>query len=326
MSTSLTVENLRTYYYAKKRIVPAVDGVSFKLEKGETLGIVGESGCGKSTVARAILGLYNKNNTRIESGSVKYHDLELTTLSNKEFQKLRGSNISMIFQDPFVSLDPVYTVGSQIGEIFRAKMKISKKEAWDKAVEMMRMVGIPSPEVRANDYPYQMSGGMQQRVMIAIALALRPEILIADEPTTALDVTVQAQILEIMKNLSKELQMSVILITHNMGVVAQTCDRLLVMYGGVVVEEGACTTLFDTPMHPYTEGLLAAIPSIHTDKDELHAIRGVVPAFRHPVTCCRFHDRCPYATDRCAKEEPPMFELEPGHSARCWKYEGGKVL
>ena len=319
MDTILRVDGLKTYYYTKKHIVPAVDGVSFTLEKGEMLGIVGESGCGKSTVARSIVGLLNRNNTKIEGGSVRFHDRELTTLSGKEMQAIRGSSISMIFQDPFVSLDPVYTVGDQISEIFRAKLKMNRKDAWNKAVDMMRLVGIPSAEERANDYPYQMSGGMQQRVMIAIALSLKPEILIADEPTTALDVTVQAQILEIIRDLSRQMQMSMILITHNMGVVAQTCDHLLIMYGGVVVEDGSCVTIFDDPRHPYTRGLLAAIPSIRFDKEDLETIPGTVPVFHHPVTGCRFCGRCQEAEDRCAKEEPPMFESAPGHFVRCWK-------
>jgi oligopeptide/dipeptide ABC transporter ATP-binding protein len=321
MEHILTVNNLKTYYYSKSKIVPAVDGVSFRLNKGEVLGIVGESGCGKSTVARSILDLLDKSYTRIEDGEILFHGEDLLKLDYKALNRIRGKKISMIFQNPQSSLNPVYVIGDQISEVLTIHEKITKKEAKARVIELLRLVGIPAPETRLNDYPHQMSGGMQQRVMIATALACNPEVVIADEPTTALDVTIQSQILQLMNQIKHQFNMGILLITHNMGVVAEMCDRVMVMYGGVVVEEGATADIFASPSHPYTQGLLAAIPSIEEDKEELFSIPGVVPRFSAPVTQCRFAGRCAFAFDKCVASEPPLFDLGQGHKAKCWLLE-----
>ncbi|MDL2318504.1 ABC transporter ATP-binding protein [Eubacteriales bacterium OttesenSCG-928-A19] len=317
----LTVEDLKTYYYSKNKVVPAVDGVSFSLAPGEFLGIVGESGCGKSTVVRSLIKLIDPAYTRIESGQVLFEGTDILQLSPEALCKVRGKEISMIFQNPLSSLNPVFTVGTQLMEALTTHERLSKREAHSRAVQLLHLVKIPSPEMRMNDYPHQLSGGMQQRVLIAIALACNPQIVIADEPTTALDVTIQAQILDLIRELRKEVGMAMLLITHNMGVVAETCERMMVMYGGVVVEEGMTETIFGAPCHPYTRGLLAAIPSIEEDKDELYSIPGQVPVFSHPVTQCRFCSRCAWALPRCAEEEPPLETISGAHRIRCWRRE-----
>lgn len=321
----LVVEDLRTYYHSKNKIVPAVDGVSFTLSQGEVLGIVGESGCGKSTAARSVIGLLDWNCTTIESGSILFHGRDLAKLSPRELNAIRGKQISMVFQNPLSSLNPVFTVEDQICEVLRIHEDLSRQEARAKALELLQLVGIPEAQARLKDYPHQLSGGMQQRVLIAIALACNPEIVIADEPTTALDVTIQAQILELMNHLRELYQMGILLITHNMGVVAQMCHRILVMYGGVVVEEGSTEDIFADPRHPYTAGLLAAIPSIQEQKEELYTIPGTVPGFTHPVTSCRFADRCSRAWDLCRQKEPELISLDDGRRVRCHLYqqEGG---
>lgn len=321
MNYLLEVDNLRTYYYSKKRIVPAVDGVSFHLEKGEVLGLVGESGCGKSTVVRAITGLIDPTYARVEEGTALFCGADLLKMKEKELSKIRGKEISMVFQNPLSALNPVYTIGNQLTEALTTHFSVSRKEAQDRAVELLRLVHIPSPETRLKEYPHQLSGGMQQRVLIAIALACNPQLVIADEPTTALDVTIQAQILDLLKELRSRLGMAIILITHNMGVVAAMCDRMLVMYGGVVVEEGSCRTVFASPSHPYTKGLLASIPSVTEDRQRLYSIKGQVPVFSVPVSQCRFLDRCESCTERCRKEEPPLFSLPNGSKCRCWLME-----
>ncbi len=322
MADILQVKDLKTYYYSKTKIVPAVDGVSFTLRQGESIGIVGESGCGKSTVARTIINLLDHSYTKVEGGEILFHGQDMLKVHTKEMNQIRGKKISMIFQNPLSTLNPVFTVGDQIGEVIRLhNRRLSKKEVLDQSVELLKMVGIPSPEARVHDYPHQLSGGMQQRVIIAIALALNPEIVIADEPTTALDVTIQAQILDLMKKLQEELQMGLILITHNMGVVVRMCERILVMYGGVVVESGLTKDIFAHPAHPYTEGLLSAIPSVHSDKEELYSIPGFVPRFEHPVTQCRFCNRCSRAVERCFKEEPGFYQVGEGHESRCFLHE-----
>lgn len=321
MEDVLTVNNLKTYYYSNNKKVPAVDGVSFRLYKGEVLGIVGESGCGKSTVARSILHLLDKSYTKIEDGEILFHGSDLLKLNAKELNRVKGKKISMIFQNPQAALNPVYTVGDQIAEVLQLHENMSKKEVKERVIELLRLVGIPAPETRLNDYPHQMSGGMQQRIMIAIALACNPEVVIADEPTTALDVTIQAQILKLMTRVKQQFQMGMILITHNMGVVAEMCDRMMVMYGGVVVEEGATADIFAAPSHPYTQGLLASIPSIEEDKEELFSIPGSVPRLTAPVTHCRFAGRCPHTFDKCEGSEPPLFDLGNGHKAKCWLLE-----
>lgn len=322
MDDILQVKNLKTYYYSKSRVVPAVDGISFSLKQGESIGIVGESGCGKSTVARTVINLLDHSYTRVEGGEVLFHGRDILRINTKEMNQIRGKKISMIFQNPLSTLNPVFTVGNQIGEVLALhNRKLNKKEIQEKSIELLKMVGIPSPETRVHDYPHQLSGGMQQRVIIAIALACSPEIVIADEPTTALDVTIQAQILDLMKGLQEELKMGLILITHNMGVVVRMCEKILVMYGGVVVESGRTKDIFAAPSHPYTQGLLAAIPSVHEDKEELYSIPGFVPRFEHPVTQCRFSNRCSHASERCFREEPPLIEVEEEHFSRCWLLE-----
>lgn len=318
MEVLLEVKDLRTYYHTYSRTVPAADDVNFVIHRGEVVGLVGESGCGKSTVARSVVGLIDRTYTSIESGQILFDGKDLTKATKEELCHIRGNQISMIFQDPFVSLSPVYTVGDQIFEVMKAHdPKLKKKEARPRILALMQKVGIPSPELRINDYPYQMSGGMQQRIMIAIALACNPDILIADEPTTALDVTVQAQVLDLMRELKDEYQMSVILISHNLGVVASMCDRIMVMYGGVVVEEGSSVDIFKDPRHPYTQGLLASIPSIAEDKEELYSIPGTVPTFTAPVTRCRFADRCAHACEKCTCGEPPLVDIGNGRKVRC---------
>lgn len=317
----LQVKDLKTYYYSQKTTVAAVDGVDFSLEKGSVLGIVGESGCGKSTVARSLVGLLDHANSRTVAGSVIFDGRDVLQMDKEELRQIRGKRISMIFQDPFVSLNPVYTIKDQIYEVLKVHENLPKAQADERVLELLRLVGIPHPELRLNSYPYQLSGGMQQRVMIAIALACQPEILLADEPTTALDVTVQAQIMELISKLKEEREMSIILISHNMGIIAEMCDQMLVMYGGVVVEEGSCKQIFAAPKHPYTIGLLGAIPSVAVDKEELDSIPGIVPKLTPPVVGCRFASRCAHANDRCRAQEPPIFPVEEGHGARCWLHE-----
>lgn len=325
MRDFLNIQGVKVYYYSKNRIVPAVDGVDFTMEKGEVLGIVGESGCGKSTIVKAMMGLLDPAYSKVEAGEALFHGQDLFKLKGTELNRMRGKQISMVFQNPLSSLNPCYTIGNQIMEILLIHEHMSKKQARKRAIELLGLVNIPSPEMRMNDYPHQLSGGMQQRVIIAIALACNPELVIADEPTTALDVTIQAQILELMTELKDKLGMGVILITHNMGVVASMCDRMLVMYGGVAVEEGSCTDVFAKPMHPYTIGLLNSIPSIKEDKEELYSIKGQIPTFQIPVTQCRFAGRCEFSTEQCQKEEPPMFDMGNGRKCRCWLVKGQEV-
>ncbi len=321
MEPILSVNGLKTYYYSQKMTVAAVDGVDFTLEKGRVLGIVGESGCGKSTVARSLVGLLDGANAKTIAGTVMFDGKDILKMNVEELRQIRGKRISMIFQDPFVSLNPVYTIKNQIYEILKVHENLPKSEADQRVLELLRMVGIPHPEQRMNSYPYQLSGGMQQRVMIAIALACKPDILLADEPTTALDVTVQAQILDLITQLKEDHSMGIILISHNMGLVAEMCDDMLVMYGGVVVEEGTCEQIFANPRHPYTIGLLDSIPSVVVDKEELSSIPGVVPKLTPPVKGCRFASRCSHATDRCREQEPPIFKDNEGHGSRCWLHE-----
>jgi len=298
--------------------VRAVDGVDFTLERGGTLGIVGESGCGKSVTALSIMGLVPQPPGRV-AGAVLLEGEDLLKAPPARMRDLRGDQLAMIFQEPMTSLNPAFTVGDQVAEALLRHKKISKGEAKDQAVEMLRKVRIPSPERRAAEYPHQLSGGMRQRVMIAMALACNPKLLIADEPTTALDVTIQAQILELMRSLRAELGTAIILITHDLGVVAELADEVIVMYAGKVIERCAAPRLFAEPQHPYTVGLLGSIPRLHLEQSRLAAIEGFVPDAAAFPDGCRFHPRCPFAIDKCRREIPPLAEVSAGHLAACWR-------
>jgi len=313
------VRGLRTHFASERGEVRAVDGVDLSLARGRTLGIVGESGCGKSVTALSIMGLVPQPPGRIAGGEVLFEGEDLLKLPVRRMRDLRGDQLSMIFQEPMTSLNPAFPVGEQVAEALLRHKNIDKKTAEQGAVEMLRRVRIPSPERRALDYPHQLSGGMRQRVMIAMALACNPKLLIADEPTTALDVTIQAQILELMRMLRAELGTAIILITHDLGVVSELADDVIVMYAGRVIERCAAERLFSEPQHPYTIGLLGSIPRLHLQQERLSAIEGFVPdpaAFPHG---CRFHPRCPFAVDKCLSENPPLIEIEAGHHAACWR-------
>jgi peptide/nickel transport system ATP-binding protein len=319
----LALQDLRTYFYTELGVARAVDGVSFELHQGDTLGIVGESGCGKSVTALSIMRLIQSPPGKIESGKVLFEGEDILQVSKAKMRKIRGNKISMIFQEPMTSLNPVFRIGGQIGEAIRLHQGLSKKEAFEKSVEMLQLVGIPSPERRVREYPHQMSGGMRQRVMIAMAMACRPKLLIADEPTTALDVTIQAQILNIMQKLKREIGMAILLITHNMGVIAETVQQVMVMYAGKVVEQAPVDDLFDHPRHPYTESLLESVPRLDEieKKRRLHVIPGIVPSLLQLPKGCKFSDRCEKSFARCPEEEPGLFEIAPQHLCRCWLYE-----
>jgi oligopeptide/dipeptide ABC transporter ATP-binding protein len=313
------VRGLRTHFASERGEVRAVDGVDFTLERGRTLGIVGESGCGKSVTALSIMGLVPQPPGRIAGGEVLFEGEDLLKAPARRLRDLRGDKLSMIFQEPMTSLNPAFAVGEQIAEALLRHRNLTQKDADEKAVEMLRRVRIPSPERRALDYPHQLSGGMRQRVMIAMALACNPKLLIADEPTTALDVTIQAQILELMRTLRAELGTAIILITHDLGVIAELADQVLVMYAGKVIERCAAARLFAEPQHPYTVGLLGSIPRLHLRQERLSAIEGFVPDAAAFPEGCRFHPRCPFAVERCRTEDPPLGELAKGHFAACWR-------
>jgi peptide/nickel transport system ATP-binding protein len=315
----LEVRDLRTQFNTLDGVVRAVDGVSFDLARGETLGIVGESGCGKSVTALSILRLIPPETGRIASGSIKFEGEELTTLGEEAMKRLRGHRISMIFQEPMTSLNPVLTVGTQIAENVVRHLGVSKKAARERAREMLDLVRIADSRRRLDEYPHQLSGGMRQRVMIAMALSCDPQVLIADEPTTALDVTIQAQILDLMLDLKEKTGTAIVLITHDLGVVAETTQRVVVMYAGRKVEEAPVEALFDNPLHPYTRGLMAAIPRLDTDAARLQEIPGMVPLLTRPIVGCAFAARCPLATERCRTEAPPMVDVGGGHTALCWE-------
>ncbi|MFQ8867321.1 MAG: ABC transporter ATP-binding protein [Eggerthella lenta] len=316
----LSVKNLSTEFPVKKGIVRAVEDVSFDVDQGEILAIVGESGSGKSVTSLSIMGLLAEPG-HVAGGSLEFEGKDLATLSEKQYRELRGNDMAMIFQEPMTSLNPVYRVGNQIVEAIRTHEKVSKAEAKDRAVDLLRKVGIPSPEARINDYPHQMSGGMRQRVMIAMALACNPKLLIADEPTTALDVTIQAQILDLLRRLRDDTGMAVLLITHDLGVVSETADRVVVMYCGQVVEEAEVRTLFDHPMHPYTLGLLKSIPRLENDDSKrLYMIKGMVPNPLEMPPGCHFSDRCDSCMDVCRTKVPELVDVD-GHKVRCFLYE-----
>lgn len=322
----LEVKKLVTQFTGKNGTVTAVDEVSFRVGKGRTLGIVGESGCGKSVTSLSILRLLPPQTSRIASGEILFEGQDLTKISDKEMRQIRGNKIAMIFQNSMTGLDPVMTIGKQIMETITAHEKISKEEARQKAIEMLKKVGIPSPEQRMKEFPFQLSGGMRQRVMIAMALSCNASLFIADEPTTALDVTIQAQILELMKDLQRKEGRSIMLITHDMGVVAEMADDVMVMYAGKEMEYGDVKSIFQSPLHPYTDGLLKSIPRLDQDSDEaLFNIPGSVPDLSDMPKGCRFCTRCSEACPKCFEQEPEMYEVE-GRHVRCWKYapEGGR--
>lgn len=324
MKNLLEVENLQTAFETDKSDVISVDHVSFTLKHGEIVGIVGESGCGKSVTSLSIMRLLGKNGV-IKHGEIRFGDLDLAKISENQLRAIRGNDISMIFQEPMTSLNPVFSIGYQMIEGIKLHMKLKKKAARAYAIDMLRKVGIPRAEVIIDEYPHSLSGGMRQRVMIAMALACKPKLLIADEPTTALDATIQAQILELMKKLREESGTAIMLITHDLGVIAEMADKVIVMYAGQVVEEADVFTLFDKPKHPYTKGLIESIPHIEYSGDKrLTSIPGTVPSFQQMPKGCRFHTRCPYVTDKCLKEPPPLLSVSEGHSARCWLIENEK--
>ncbi len=318
----LKIHNLHTYFFTDEGVAKAVDGVDLELEEGGTLGVVGESGCGKSVTALSVMRLIPDPPGKITQGEIFFGGTNLLTLSEAEMRKIRGRSISMIFQEPMTSLNPVFQIGDQISEVLRLHEGMSRKDAWARSAEMLKMVGIPAPERRVYEYPHQLSGGMRQRAMIAMALACSPKLMIADEPTTALDVTIQAQILELMNHLKEEKGMSVILITHNLGVIAETAQRVAVMYAGRIVEYAGVKPIFASPKHPYTQGLLHSIPRLDQDqgrKKRLEAIPGLVPSLLDLPKGCKFSNRCKYVFDRCG-EEPSLTEVAPGHLVRCWLY------
>ena len=315
----LRIENLQTHFFTDDGAVRAVDGVSYEIRAGETLAVVGESGSGKSVTALSILKLIPSPPGRIVGGKILFRGRDLVTASDQEMRRIRGKEISMIFQEPMTSLNPVFTCGEQIIEAVVLHEQIDRKEARERAIAMLKLVGIPLPEQRVDEYPHQMSGGMRQRVMIAMALACRPSILIADEPTTALDVTIQAQILELLKGLQAELGMAVLLITHDLGVVAETADRVAVMYAGQVVEYCDARAAFRRTLHPYTGGLLASLPRLGGKRDSLRVIPGTVPNPAHFPAACRFHPRCPVVQERCRLHDPPVLVFDGDHTSRCWR-------
>ena len=319
MSALLEVRNLTTCFKVEGGEFTAVDSVSFSVESGRTLGIVGESGCGKSVTSLSIMGLLPKGQGRIAGGSITFDGVDLVHLSASALRALRGNRIAMIFQEPMTSLNPAFTIGDQLIEAIRCHRDLDQAGARAHAIEMLRRVRIPSPEQSIDDYPHKLSGGMRQRVMIAMALSCEPQLLIADEPTTALDVTIQAQVLDLMRTLRADTGAAIILITHDLGVIAELADEVAVMYAGRVVERSSVQRLFAQPQHPYTIGLLGSIPKLHLKQDRLAAIEGQVPTPMTVLAGCRFAARCPFADAHCEAAPPPLVELEAGHFAACWK-------
>lgn len=323
----LEVQDIVTQFKTDHGILKAVRGVSFTIDKGETVGVVGESGCGKSVTARSVMRLIPDPPGKISAGQILFKGKDVLKMSEGEMQKVRGNEISMIFQDPMTSLNPVFTIHYQLDEILRLHQpQLSKQQRYDRCLEMLKLVRIPSPEQRLKQYPHELSGGMRQRVMIAIALACEPSLLIADEPTTALDVTVQAQILKLMNELQERVGTAIMLITHDLGVVAETCKRIIVMYLGQVVETGSAREIFDNPRHPYTIGLTNSIPKLHAErsKDPLPTIEGVVPSLRNIPVGCSFAERCPFKQERCLTERPDLTVQEDGRQVRCFYPQGGE--
>jgi peptide/nickel transport system ATP-binding protein len=320
----LDVKNLKTYFFTDEGVVRAVDGVDLYIKQGETLGVVGESGCGKSVTALSIMRLIPQPPGKIVEGEILYNGVNLVDLPANKMRRIRGKEISMVFQEPMTSLNPVFTCGEQIAEALRLHEGLGRREAMDKTVEMLKVVHIPNAERRVKEYPHQLSGGMRQRIMIAMALSCNPKLLIADEPTTALDVTIQAQILELLNELKAKLRMAVMLITHDMGVIAETAQRVVVMYAAKVAEEAPVAELFKEPLHPYTQGLLRSIPRIDlaaTERRRLETIPGTVPTLRGEIAPgCRFAPRCPFVKSVCTEKDPVLKEVKPGHKVSCWLY------
>jgi oligopeptide/dipeptide ABC transporter ATP-binding protein len=316
----LTIRNLHTHFFTDAGVGKAVDGIDLEVEHGDTLGVVGESGCGKSVTALSILRLIPDPPGRVVKGEILFDQTDLLQISEAEMRRIRGRSISMIFQEPMTSLNPVYPIGDQISEVLQLHEGKSRRDAWNQSIEMLMRVGIPGPEQKVREYPHQLSGGMRQRVMIAMALACGPRLMIADEPTTALDVTIQAQILELMRDLQKERGMSIILITHNLGVIAETVRKVAVMYAGRIVEYAEVRPIFAGPKHPYTQGLLKSVPRLDEERSKrrrLEAISGLVPSLLDLPRGCKFSNRCPHTFGKCA-EEPALIEAEPSHFVRCW--------
>ena len=313
----LEIKNLKTHFFTEDGVVKAVDGVDYSIDKGQTFGLVGESGCGKSVTSLSIMRLVDYPG-KIVDGQIIFDGEDLVKKTDEEMRHIRGNDIAMIFQEPMTALNPVFSIGDQISEPLMIHKKMTKKDALDYAVELLRKVGIPAPELRVNEYPHQLSGGMRQRAMIAMAVSCNPKLLIADEPTTALDVTIQAQILDLMKDLRKDYNSSVIMITHDLAVIAEFAEMVAVMYAGKIVEYSDVRTIFKHPSHPYTLGLMYSVPRLDVKMKKLYAIPGVVPNPLYFPKGCKYHTRCEFATDRCKVEEPPLVEIEPGHKVRCW--------
>ena len=323
--TLIQVKNLQISFKYDGVMTPVIRGVSFDIKRGETLGMVGESGSGKSVTSREIMRLIATPPARIDSGEILFEGRDILKMSDDELRSIRGNRISMVFQEPMTSLNPVYTCGDQIMEVIRLHKGVSKKEARQMAIEMLREVGVQSPETRVDCYPHELSGGMRQRVMIAMALSCSPTLLISDEPTTALDPTIQAQILQLIKDMKKKLNMSVLFITHDLGVVAQNCDSVVVMYAGKIVEVAEVCELFDHPAHPYTQGLIMSIPKMSSDVEELYSIDGSIPSFGSLPGGCTFGPRCPYFTEECTKSEPVLKDIGGGHLCACHRRSSGTL-
>jgi oligopeptide/dipeptide ABC transporter ATP-binding protein len=317
----LEIKDLRTHFFTDRGEIPAVDGVDLHVNPGEVLGVVGESGCGKSVTSLSVLKLVPSPPGKIVSGSILFKDQDITAMNEREMRKIRGNCISMIFQEPMTSLNPLFTVGHQIVETIREHRKITKKEARALTLEMLKKVGIARAESIIDEYPHQLSGGMRQRVMIAMSITCNPDVLIADEPTTALDVTIQAQILDLIRRLNEEQGMAVMMITHDLGVVAEMCHRVAVMYAGKVVEEGSVRDIFKRPLHPYTQGLIQSVPRMNESRARLYSIPGNVPILSKNMQGCRFAERCPSVMPKCLEALPSLVEQESGHRCRCWLHE-----
>lgn len=325
MPNLLEIKNLKTHFISDGRIIPAVDGVDIDVKPGETVGIVGESGSGKTVTALSIIRLLPRSGVRIADGEIVFKGENLVSVSDEKMRQIRGNQIAMIFQEPMTSLNPVYTVGQQMSEMVILHRGYSKKQAREHGIEMLKKVHIPGAEKIFDEYPHQLSGGMRQRVMIAMAMSCEPAVLIADEPTTALDVTIQAQILDLMRELRHTQQTAIMLITHDLGVVSEMCDRVFVMYAGQVVEEADVVTLMENPSHPYTQGLLKSIPKADVDLDRLDSIPGNVPLPGSIIQGCRFASRCAFTNKQCLEHVPPLFELTNGQKSRCWKHADHKL-